>query len=368
LGCSVRERSAASASDSRSAEATQVADVVPPSFRQDLTREIDLIEEIARIHGYDRIPENAMVPMVASMRRPEDGVLDAVRRIALGAGCDEALNPSLIGKSPIDRISPWTQEPALSTAVPLLEGASVLRRSLIPSLIAARLHNQSQSNRDVRLFEIAKVYLPHGSGLPSEPRHLGVIAECDPRLVRGIFEEILHRVWGDRDNELAMAHDAIDWDFLEPGTGMAWSLSGHMLCWSGTLSRSLAQSVKLEGACALGELNLDALMQRARLVPRLRDVHPYPSIQRDLNLIVDESVAWKNLRDVIAVAAGPLCVEILFREIYRDVKRDGAGKKRMLLSLQLQSPTETLRSEQADAVIAAVLSACQSKLGAQLLS
>jgi phenylalanyl-tRNA synthetase beta chain len=342
--------------------------VAPPSFRQDLPREVDLIEEVARIYGYEQIPEDAMVPMVASMRRPKDIVMSTLRNVATAAGFDETLNPSLIGRGPADRISPWSSEAPLATMVPLLEGASILRRSLIPSLIAARLHNQSQSNRDVRLFETANVYLPNGNQLPREQLNLGCIAESELRIVRGVFEEILHRVWGVGSDTPKLSETKVSWDFLESGSGIAWMAGETMLCWIGSLSRSLSQSLKLDGAVTLGETNLDLLLQHAQLVPRVRDVVPFPAIERDLNLVVDEALQWQSLQGVISQSAGPLCVDILFREIYRDTNRDGAGKKRVLLTLKLQSATDTLRSEQADEVVASVLGACRSQLGAQLLA
>lgn len=342
--------------------------VAPPSFRQDLPREIDLIEEVARIYGYEQIPEDAMVPMVASMRRPKDIVMSTLRNVATAAGFDETLNPSLIGRSVADRISPWSNEAPLTTMVPLLEGASTLRRSLIPSLIAARLHNQSQSNRDVRLFETANVYLPNGNQLPREQLNLGCIAESELRVVRGVFEEILHRVWGVGSDIPKLSETKVTWDFLESGSGIAWMAGETMLCWIGSLSRSLSQSLKLDGPATLGEMNLDLLLQHAQLVPRVRDVIPFPAIERDLNLVVDEVLQWQSLQGVIAKSAGPLCVDILFREIYRDTKRDGVGKKRVLLTLKLQSATDTLRSEQADEVVASVLGACRSQLGAELLA
>jgi phenylalanyl-tRNA synthetase beta chain len=340
--------------------------VVPPSFRQDLTREVDLIEEVARIHGYDQIPEDAMVPMVASARRPKDTVLTTLRSVATAAGFDETLNPSLIGKGPLDRISPWTNEDPLATMMPLLEGASVLRRSLIPSLIAARQHNQSQSNRDVRLFETASAYLPVRNGLPNELLLLGCISESDPRVVRGVFEEILHRTWGAHDN--AWEQSQVGWDFLDADSGMQWRVGETLLGWFGSLSRPLAQSLKIDGAVAIGELNLSLLLERARLVPQLHELVPFPAIDRDLNFVVEESVQWQSIRETVAAAAGTLCVGIEFKEIYRDTQRDGAGRKRVLLSLKLQSDKETLRSEQADQVVHRVVAACRERLRAELLA
>lgn len=340
--------------------------VTAPTFRQDLTREVDLIEEVARVHGYEAIPEDASVPMVASSRRPKDTMMMTVRSVACASGFNETLNPSLIGKTSIDRISPWIAQDPLSTWVPLLEGASNLRRSLIPSLIAARLHNQSQSNRDVRLFETANVYLPQGDQLPKEQHNLGCISESEPRLVRGVFEEILQRVWGQEGPVLQ--EQLVDFDFLEKGTSIAWYWNNQMVAWVGALSKSLCQSSKIDGPVAVGELDLDLLLVSARQVPKLKTLSPYPAILRDLNFIVDETVLWSAVRTTITQVAGELCKEIAFQEIYRDTKRDGEGKKRVLLTLTIQSDSETLKSEQADALVARVISACQEQHGAKLLA
>ena len=352
LGCKV---------DSQENSLTAIA----PSFRQDLTREVDLIEEIARVHGYHEIPEDASVPMVASSRRPKDTMMQSVRGVACGAGFNETLNPSLIGKSVSDRISPWTTEDPLSTWVPLLEGANCLRRSLIPSLITARLHNQSQSNRDVRLFETANVYLPQGDQLPKEQFNLGCISESEPRVIRGVFEEIIQRVWGNQGPELE--ERLIDFDFSEKGSTLGWFLQGQMLAWVGSLSKAIAMSSKIDGTVAIGELDLDLLLVWARSVPKLRTLSPYPAIQRDLNFVVAENLHWGDLRSTISNAAGQLCKEIAFQEIYRDTKRDGANKKRVLLTLTIQSDTQTLKSQEADTVVETVIAACKDKHGATLL-
>jgi len=321
--------------------------------------------------GYEAIPEDAMVPMVASAARPKDTMMHTVRSIACASGFSETLNPSLIGKSSIDRISPWTLQDPLGTSVPLLEGASHLRRSLIPSLIAARLHNQSQSNRDVRLFETANVYLSQteplrGDPLPKEQYNFGCIAESEPRLVRGVFEEMIDRVWGQEGPVLE--ERMVDFDFLDKGSSVAWFLQGSMIAWVGSLSRLLAQANKIDGPVALGELDLDLLLASARSVPKLRTLSPYPAILRDLNFIVEEGVLWGQILSTIEESAGELCKEVVFREIYRDTKRDGQGKKRVLLTLTIQSDSETLKGEQADAVVSRVVSACEAKRGAKLLA
>jgi phenylalanyl-tRNA synthetase beta chain len=343
------------------------AGVTAPSYRSDLTREIDLIEEIARIHGYEQIPEDASVPLVSSTRRPKDVMMQTVRNLVCAAGFDETLTPSLIVKSPASVVSPWSEAESLSTLVPLLEGASQLRRSLIPSLIAARLHNQAQSNRDVYLFETANVYLANPSGVPNEQFHLGLIGSSDVRMVMGLLEEIVHRVGGPDFLRTKIEPAPVKWDYLGTNSGMSWNLDGQMLAWVGQLNRSLVDATKLDSACAVGELNLDLLLKHARLIPQLQSLVPFPTIERDLNLIVNEALQWKALSSEIERAAGPLCINVLFREIYRDTKRDGEGKKRVLLSLHLRSSTQTLTGDQADVVVASVLDACKQKFSAVLL-
>ncbi len=343
------------------------ARVVSPSYRSDLTREIDLIEEIARIHGYEQIPEDAAVPLVSSAKRPKDIVMETVRRVVCASGFDETMTPSLIGKSPTSGLSPWTKEDAMTTLIPLLEGANQLRRSLIPSLVAAKLYNQSQSNRDSQLFESANVYLPSTTGLPGQQFNLGVIGLSDIRSVTGTFEEILHRVCGPEFMQAKLSKSLVQWNFLAPHSGIAWQVGGEMIAWVGQLNRSIVDTMKLDCQAAVGEMNLDILLEHARLIPQLQPIVSFPTVERDLNLILDEATQWQAISATIQKAAGPLCINVAFREIYRDTKKDGDGKKRVLLSMHLRSNTETLTGEQADTVMQNVLSACQAEFQATIL-
>ena len=347
--------------------------VVAPSYRSDLTREIDLIEEIARIHGYEQIPEDAPVPLVSSAKRPKDMMMQTVRTVACAAGFHETLTASLISKSAASSISPWTSSEPLSTMVPLLEGASQLRRSLVPSLIAARLHNQSQSNRNTWLFETAGVYLatthasPEKNARPTEQFHLGMIGPAELRTVAGLLEEILDRVCGPDFLATRITKQPVSWDYLAANSGMSWLVDGQMLAWFGKPSRSIVDGTKLDASNTVGELNLDLLQTYARLVPQLQPIVPFPTIERDLNLIVDESLQWQSLSSSIQKAAGSLCINVVFLEIYRDPAKDGQGKKRILLSLHLRSSTQTLTGEQADEVVQNVLNACKEQFQAELL-
>jgi phenylalanyl-tRNA synthetase beta chain len=366
LGCRILGESSANAN----AEEHSVT-VASPSFRGDLTREIDLIEEIARIYGYEQIPEDSQVPIAVSAKRPKDVLLERVRSVTTAAGLDEALTPSLIHKSANDSMSPWCDQPALQTQTPLLEGTTFLRRCLVPSLLQAYQFNQSLQQREASLFETATIYLPHPETgqLPREQSTLGWVAPMGLQEMAGMVEEMLSRVAG-LTHLAAISRRLRDFSapYLAEGSGVWLEVQGHRLAWYGQLSRSWRLSQKIDADLCVGEIDLDRLLGMIELIPRLVPIVPFPAIQRDLNLIMQESVRWQPLMEAIQGSAGPLLQEVRYRETYRDPQKDGPGMKRILLSLTIQSRERTLTSDQADEVVGAVVAAVRERLGAKLLA
>jgi len=345
--------------------------ITPPSFRADLVREIDLIEEVARIYGYDKIPEDAEVPIFVSARRPKDILMERVRAVVTATGFDEALTPSVVTKPSGHLLSLWTAQPPLQTKVHLLEGATYLRRSLVPSLLQAYQLNQSQQQRDAALFETAVVYLPaeKDTELPSEQSTLGWVAGCDLRESAGMIEELIARATGiHRAIQLVRTNEAIACSEIEEGSGLWFCVDGKRLAWSGLLSRSLRSSLKIDAELCVGEMNLDLLLELLQWVPTLEPLVTFPAIHRDLNLIVDEVVRWEKVSKAVRDSAGELLSDCQYRETYRDPKKDGAGKKRILLTLVLQSRQQTLTSEQADQIVQRVIDATAKNLDAKLLA
>jgi phenylalanyl-tRNA synthetase beta chain len=165
--------------------------VVAPSWRRDLTREIDLVEEVGRIHGYEKIPEDVRVPMASSLRTRDDRVLAKVRQVLTASGVDEAMTLSAVEESLSAAFSPWSDCPPLVSQIPVLRGANRLRRSLAPSLLAARRTNESLCNPQIELFEIARVYLTRAGQLPAEELMVALTSGRDLATVRGIVEAIV---------------------------------------------------------------------------------------------------------------------------------------------------------------------------------
>ena len=166
---------------------------IPPSWRRDLSREIDLIEEVARIHGYDKIPEDVSVPMAASSRRREDRVVAKIRTVLTAAGFDEAMTLSAVDEASARAVQAWTQGEPLRSQTPVIRGADHLRTSLVPSLLGVRQTNESLSNPVIELFEIAKIYLP-SQGLPEEWWMLGITSGRPYAEVKGVVEAIVAAV------------------------------------------------------------------------------------------------------------------------------------------------------------------------------
>ncbi len=342
----------------------QASTWVPPTWRLDLAREIDLVEEVARIHGYDQIPEDAQVPMVPSYRRSVDRVLEHIRQVLLAGGFFEAMTASVVDQSASELFSPWTDQPPLISSTPMLRGADRLRRSLVPSLLTARRVNERLGNEQIELFETAKVYLPRPDALPAEPLMLSMTSGRDYRDLKGVVEAILAKLHIDLP---LRAEGVQDVPLLDQGRSARLFLGEEPLGLLGELSSNGGKQAGVRDRSSVAELRVDVLQQHAQLVPQFRPVSPYPAIDYDLNFVVDEPIAWADVESTVRAAAGPLLESIEYRETYRDPKRDGPGRKRILFRIRLRSAEETLTGDQADAVRQAVIDACAERLAAELL-
>jgi phenylalanyl-tRNA synthetase beta chain len=344
--------------DSVSVEATA------PSWRRDLTREIDLVEEVARIHGYDAIPEDVSVPMASSHRRQSDRVMSRVREALLSAGLDEAMTISVVEPAISEAFSPWTDAAPLQLSTPILRRADRLRRSLIPSLLVARRTNEALANARIELFETARVYLPKAGSLPSEDLMFSIASGRDFLAVKGILELVVERL-----NPAAQL-EVVDFrhELFATGRACELRLDGQRFGFLGETSAAARQQFELRGPATVAEARFDLLEKIAVLVPQAAALSPYPAVERDVNLVVAESVRWADVAATVHCAAGADLEQLVYRDTYRDPQRLGADRKSLLMTLTLRRHDRTLTSTEADAVRDAVVAACVAKHGAQLRS
>jgi phenylalanyl-tRNA synthetase beta chain len=336
--------------------------VTAPNWRRDLTREIDLIEEVARIHGYEEIPEDVGVPMASSARTRSDRVLEKVRHVLSAAGFDEALTLSVVDEAASAAISPWTDAEPLRSQMPVIRGADCLRRSLTPSLLAVRRTNEALANAEIELFETARVYLPRPKELPQEEPMLGITSGREHAIVKGVIEAIAAEL---KIVEPLEADDA-SLSILDPTASCRLRFRGEMLGYVGRLSGDALRQFDLRGPTTVAEVRLLPLIEAANLVPQYAAQSPYPAVTRDVNLVVDESIRWADVAESVREQSQPYFEGLQYRDTYRDPERIGGDKKSLLFTVALRGSEGTLTSQQADEVRDRIVAACRAKHGAEL--
>ncbi|MBI1248893.1 phenylalanine--tRNA ligase subunit beta [bacterium] len=338
--------------------------IVPASWRRDLDREIDLVEEVARIHGYDKIPEHAGVSLSASHQSDLDRIRTKIRTAMLGMGFDETLTRSMVNDVWAKTFQGWSLGEPLTSSMPMVKGEDRLRISLIPSLLGARRNNEKFSYSEIDLYEIAKVYLPKAKALPDERYMVGISSGRSFYDMKGVVETLIAML----NPNIQVKSIPFTDPMFEEGQGAHLTVDHTTLGYLGVVSSATRKAFRLQQAATVAELDLGALMKIAVLIPQHQDFSTHPAMNRDLNLIVDEHVSWAALEEVGLEAGGELIEEINFQEIFRDPKADGPGKKRVLFTVTLRAYDRTLTGEEADATIARILDACGKKTGAKLLA
>jgi phenylalanyl-tRNA synthetase beta chain len=338
--------------------------VTPPSWRRDLTREIDLIEEAARIHGYDKIPEDVGVPMAASMRTVSDRVLDAVRRVMTSTGFDEAMTISAVEDPWAMAFSPWSTVEPLRTATPVLRRANRLRTSVVPSLLGVRKSNEAIANPTIELFEIASIYLPQAGQLPDERRMLSLTSGEDFDTVKGVLETLVATLAPALKLEAVPTKQQL----LDGARSAELRLNGEVLGYLGEVSKAGLKQFELRGRTTVAELRLDVLLAAAVLVPRCAPLSPFPAVSRDLNIELADRVRWAEVEKIVQASAGEHLETIAFQETYRDPKRVAAGSKRLLFTIVLRSKSGTLTREEADAVRDGIVAQLDKAVGGKLVA
>ena len=342
--------------------------VTAPSWRRDLEREIDLVEEVARIYGYDKIPEDVRVPMATSHRTRQDRVLERVRNVMTAAGFDEAMTLSTVETAWSEAFSPWTNQPPLTCSTPVLRRADTLRRSLVPSLLGAKHTNESLSNPRAELFEIARVYLARGAGeLPLEDLMLGIVSGQDFLAVKGVAETLVASLCPKGVLEIRPTNRKL----FETGHAAELFIRCHdrpaqLLGYLGEVSSAGREEFQLRSPATVAELRLAVLEELAELTPQYVRPPIYPGVSRDLNLVLGEQVAWAELERAVLAVAGPQLEQIELVDVFRDPKKLPEGKKSMHLALLLRSAEGTLTGEEADATCQRIVAACRERFGAEL--
>ncbi len=334
----------------------------PPSWRSDLEREIDLIEEVARIHGYEHIPEDRAVPLTSTPRGQRERVEGAIRESLIGAGFDEAATFSLVEERLSGGLSPGPAVPPLRVDHSSRRRESALRQSLVPSLLAARLHNEAHGQFDADLFEIANVYIPRSDGsLPHEPTRLAIVAGRDFRGLKGVVEGLLDGL----HVATPLSARPVDIPMFAPGRAAELRLGEDRLGYIGEVAPARLDEFGLRGACAATELELDVLLREANLVAGYRPLPPFPAVVRDLSLEVARILPWGELAEAVVGAAGPTLEAVHYLDTFQGGNL-ADDRQSVHFSMVYRHPERTLTGDEVEAAVRSVVAACESRFQARL--
>ena len=269
---------------------------------------------------------------------------------------------SVVEPAVSEAFSPWSDAPPLVLSTPILRRADQLRRSLIPSLLTALHTNEAIGNPTIELFETARVHLSLPDGLPIEERMLAIASGRGFLAVKGILELVV-----ERQNPKAKL-DVVDYrnPLFAAGRACELQINGERFGYLGEISSAGRQQFELRGSATVAEVRIALLEKIAILVPQDVALSPYPAVERDINLVVAESVHWADVAEAVRAAAGAELERLAYRDTYRDPQRLGENRKSLLMTLTLRRSDRTLTSAEADAVRDAVVAACVTKLCAQL--
>ncbi len=366
--------------------------IVPP-HRPDLTREIDLIEEIARLRGLETIPTGEMLPVRVSPPQPSEVAIREVGAILTGQGFFETVTFSFVGRKHAQLFK--VAEIELVEVDDERRGEEpVLRPSIIPSLLVCRRANQDAGARPeggVRLFEFAATFgetkddatrnaKPPKPGVSVEHRHLGLLIDVPNagsgakvglsekqtgvRALRGAIESICRAVAGPvmplevvAMEPPCQAYDSAAFAGLKLGSKSIGTL--------GLISAATLKDFGIETPVVAAELHLESLLSFYPPRTHLTPLPAFPAIERDLSLIVGESVTWATVAEALSGAHVQRLEATNFVGTYRGTQV-GVGKKSLTLRMRFRDPARTLRHEEVDPQVASVVELMKQRVGAEV--
>jgi phenylalanyl-tRNA synthetase beta chain len=336
-----------------------------PSFRSDITREIDLIEEVARLWGYGNVPVRSMVShQVPPMDYPA-AAIRAIRNMLCACGFSEAITHSFVDQNEARQfLPPGTQVLRVSELVRKAENA--LRPSILSGLLRARALNQNNGTADARLFEYCSVFRQDlsSSAAPTEQRRLALIAD-DLSLILGAVRELLQRL----NPAAGMIISPEDFPFLTSGVGgrcmMRINETTTDIGCVGLIAPSVLKYYDLRHGVAAAELDLEKVISIFNSVRRASPLPRFPAMRRDLSIVVANAVRWADIAAAVEINTFQFLEGVEFVGTFRNAQI-GSGKKSVTLTLVFRDPQSTLRSEQVDQQVASILTVLAQRFNATL--
>ncbi len=344
-----------------------------PTFRPDIEREIDLIEEVARIEGYDRIPD--AITNVGPLFTPvhyEDRFKSEIRQLMFGSGFDEMVSHGMTDSGRSTLLHPELAQVKIIN--PVSEELNIMRNSMIPTILTAVSHNISHRNLDLCLFEVGKIYLP-GSNQDDWVE--------EPRLVAAVTGNTEH-TWRDRPRPFdyydlsglitrlaghfgwaEIAYTPKKADYFAEAISYEISSKGEVVGIVGKLADEILDKFEIKQAVYVFELTLPSLMQQSGKLREYQPLPIYPAAPRDLAIVVDDDIRAGDLISAVKQAAGEIAETVEIFDLYRG-KQIEKGKKSVAISITYRSLSGNLSSEQVDEKQRTVINKLKNDFNAQI--
>ena len=342
--------------------------ILVPSFRPDLNLMADIAEEIGRSYGYNEIPTTAFKTSTQGGYSAEMKLEAKTGTLCRGLGYSEIITYSFVSPTIFDQIRLPADSPlrnALRIQNPLGEDTSIMRTIALPSMMDILSRNNAYHNKSVKLYEIAKVYLPvEGQVLPQEPKMLllGTYGAYENFFtLKGELEAIFAGLRLKKASYMAVKNNPS----YHPGRCAAVSIDGVEVGVMGQVHPLVAKNYGIDVDVYCAEINFTRLLDCQLSDATYTPLPKYPSVSRDLSLICDEAITVADVENVITDAAGKLLRGVKLFDIYRGVGVP-EGKKSMAFSLELRADDRTLTDTDSEAVVTKVLTALKEKLDAIL--
>jgi len=332
---------------------------IPTWRRTDVTREADLIEEIARLWGYNKVPTEDAITIQVASPDARHSFVSRVGRFLNSYGFYETVNVTFVDAAVSEAFGGKSAKD-LSVREELRKGANLLRDNLIGSLAQVMRLNTNMKNPSCRVFEISATFKSRPGQLPDEKTRLGLICDADMRVLRGAVEGLVKML--NRDADIVFAPTKLSWAAIAADI----HVDGKPIGCAGMIDKSVLEKLGIDApiACA-GELDCESLMALQSGPVQVRPIPRFPAISRDLSIVIDEQVKWAQIASAVTGAAPKEMEHLQFVDIYRG-KGVPAGKKSLTLSLRFRDEDGTLTHEQVDAMQAAILKQIEKSAGAVL--
>ena len=338
-----------------------------PSFRPDLNLMADIAEEVGRLYGYNEIPTTALKTSTQGGYTEEMIFETKAGQLCRSLGYNEIITYSFVSPAIFDQIrlpADSVLRKALKIQNPLGEDTSIMRTIAVPSMLDILSRNYAYHNKDVKLYEVAKIYLPTEDGLPQEPKMLMLGCYGDNTTffsLKGELECVLAGLRVKKASYQAVTNNPT----YHPGRCAMVSIDGVDVGYMGQIHPTVAKNYGIDTPVYCAEIDFTKLQTLRMGDPTYTPLPKYPSVTRDIALICDEAVTVADVENVICSAAGKLLRSTRLFDIYRGTGIP-EGKKSMAFSLELRADDRTLTDADSEGAISKVLAALSEKIGATL--